>query len=229
MTLRKPHLVLVDNNDSFTFNVFQYLQLAGAHVTVRNCDEISPGDADFDTCDGIVISPGPGAPREATASAAILARHRGSRPILGICLGHQIIAEHFGARVVRAERVMHGKVSRITHCGAGLFRNLPQGFSVARYHSLIAEDGPLPAGLRISCHCLSPGGQLEIMGLAHDAEQIHGVQFHPEAIQTEHGLDLLGNFVALCAGARVERRHADPYRRRDEISSASDRKRAVGE
>lgn len=195
---RSPVISLIDNNDSFTFNVYQYLLGTGAEVLVLPCDGLRPDHPELAQCDGIVISPGPGAPSQARAARAVLARYQGQKPILGICLGHQVIAEHFGARVERARRVMHGKVSNITHDGKGVYAGLPTRFLVARYHSLIATPESLPGDLQISSQCQAPDGHLEIMGLRHHRWPIEGIQFHPEAIQSEHGQTLLANFTQSC-------------------------------
>ncbi|MBY5922440.1 anthranilate synthase component II [Ferrimonas balearica] len=188
-------LLMIDNYDSFTFNLVQYFQQLGEQVVVRRHDEID--------CDGIaalkpdrlVISPGPKNPDEAGISLAAVARFAGTLPILGVCLGHQTIAQHFGGRVVRAERVMHGKTSTIDHADRGVFQGLPNPLTVTRYHSLVVEPASLPGCLEVTAWCQAPSGATEIMGLRHKTLPIEGVQFHPESILTEQGLQLLDNFL----------------------------------
>ena len=184
-------LLMIDNYDSFTYNLVQYLGELGAEVhTVRN-DALTPDDvAELDP-QGIVISPGPGTPDDAGVSLALIERFSGRIPLLGVCLGHQAIGQAFGGRVVRAKRVMHGKVDRVTHNGEGVFAGLPESFEVTRYHSLVVERATLPECLAVTAST-SDG---EIMGLRHREFDVEGVQFHPESIATEHGHAMLANFL----------------------------------
>ncbi|GBD16007.1 Aminodeoxychorismate synthase component 2 [bacterium HR26] len=193
-------ILLIDNYDSFTYNLYQYLTELGADVLVRRSDAITVAEAAALAPDGIVISPGPCTPREAGVSVPLIRELAGSVPILGVCLGHQAIAEAFGGRVVRAPSLMHGKTSLIYHDGQGVFAGLPCPFVATRYHSLIAEEASLPTGLEISAR--SEDGL--IMGLRHRSGLVEGVQFHPESILTEVGKDLLKNFLQLVEA----RRHA---------------------
>jgi anthranilate synthase component 2 len=188
-------ILLIDNYDSFTFNLYQFLSELGATVeVVRNdvitLDEIDARLADFDR---IVISPGPCTPSQAGISMPLVNRFAGRVPILGVCLGHQAIGAAFGARVIRAPMLMHGKTSEIYHSGAGVFRGLPSPFTATRYHSLIIERQSLPASLEITAET-SDG---IIMGVRHRELEVEGVQFHPESILTPVGKDLLANFLGL--------------------------------
>lgn len=185
-------LLMIDNYDSFTYNLVQYLGELGEQVrTVRN-DAIDLAGIEAMAPERIVISPGPGTPTEAGISLALIDRFAGRLPILGVCLGHQAIGQAFGGRVVRAGKVMHGKTDRIRTTGVGVFRNLPDNFEVARYHSLVVEGESLPDCLEVTAW--STDG--EIMGLRHRSLPIEGVQFHPESIASEHGHALLRNFLA---------------------------------
>jgi anthranilate synthase/aminodeoxychorismate synthase-like glutamine amidotransferase len=184
-------ILLIDNYDSFTYNLYQYLCELGAVVVVRRNDKISLDEIAALAPERIVISPGPCTPREAGISIELIRRFAGEIPILGVCLGHQAIGEAFGGRVVRAPVVMHGKLSRVRHDGRSLFAGLPQDFTATRYHSLIVERATLPACLEISAETADG----IIMGLRHRDLAIEGVQFHPEAILTEHGHALLKNFL----------------------------------
>jgi para-aminobenzoate synthetase component II len=179
-------ILIVDNYDSFVFNVARYFEELGERVVVRRNDEVTRDDV---KAKAIVISPGPCAPKDAGASVDIVAKASGEIPILGICLGHQVIGEVFGAKIVRAKRPMHGDSSEMSHDAAGVFAGLPQRFSVGRYHSLIVED--VPDVLRVTA--TSDDG--EVMGLRHRDHPTHGVQFHPESVLTEHGYDMLRNFL----------------------------------
>ena len=198
----RARLVILDNRDSFTFNIAQYAMMVGAHVDVVPCCDYLRHKQIFNQADGIIISPGPGAPQEAVESIQMLRQYAGHRPILGVCLGHQIIAEFYGARVVPAPRIMHGKVSRVRHTGAIPFCGLPEIFSVARYHSLIVDGDSVPPAVIVTAKVCDEGFENEIMGLAHCDLPIWGVQFHPEAIQTEHGHALLEVFVKFCKTER---------------------------
>jgi anthranilate synthase component 2 len=184
-------VLMIDNYDSFTFNLVQYFGELGAEVRVVRNDAISVDDAIALEPSALVVSPGPCAPRQAGISLELIARLAGKLPILGVCLGHQAIGEAFGGRVVRAQRVMHGKVSRVRHDGSGVFADLPDSFTATRYHSLVVERESLPACLEVSAE--SDDG--EIMGLRHRRFPVEGVQFHPEALLTEHGHRLLQNFI----------------------------------
>ena len=194
-------ILLIDNYDSFTYNLVQYFGALGQEVLVRRHDAISLAEIDALAPDHLVISPGPGTPDEAGISLAAIRHCAGRLPILGVCLGHQAIAQVFGARVVRAARVMHGKTSAIRHQEMGLFAGLKQPLTVTRYHSLIVEAESLPAELEVTARTLpdQPQQKPEIMGLRHRHLPIVGVQFHPESILSEQGMELLANFVAMAA------------------------------
>ncbi len=184
-------ILMIDNYDSFTYNLVQYLGELGREVKVVRNDRITCGEIDELRPEAIVISPGPCSPDEAGISLAVIARFAGRVPILGVCLGHQAIGQAFGGLVVRAARLMHGKTSPIRHDGRTLFRGLPSPFTAARYHSLIIDPGSLPDCLEITAWT----GEGEIMGLRHRLYRVEGVQFHPESILTEHGHSLLRNFL----------------------------------
>jgi len=184
-------ILVLDNYDSFTYNLVQYLGELGATVKVLRNDEASVEEVARLQPEGIVISPGPCTPNEAGISLELIRRLAGKVPILGVCLGHQAIGQAFGGKVVRARQVMHGKVSRIHHDGHGVFAGVPQDFVATRYHSLAVERAGLPAMLEVSAH--SEDG--EIMGLRHRGLAVEGVQFHPEALLTEHGHKMLQNFI----------------------------------
>jgi len=184
-------IVTIDNYDSFTYNLVQYLGELGEEVTVLRNDQATVNDIEALRPSHIVISPGPGTPDEAGITLELIARLAGQVPILGVCLGHQAIGQAFGGRVVQAKRVMHGKVSRIRHDGKGVFSGLPQEFVATRYHSLVVERDSLPECLELSAQ--SEDG--EIMGLRHRSLALEGVQFHPEALLTEHGHSMLKNFL----------------------------------
>ena len=190
--------LLIDNYDSFTYNLVHYLGELGAEVAVRRNNTISVDDALALKPQGIVISPGPCDPDRSGICLELIARASPRIPILGVCLGHQAIGQAFGGRVVRAPVPMHGKVSQIYHKGTGVLRGLPNPFQATRYHSLIVERASLPDCLEITAE--TKDGL--IMGLAHRSLPVHGVQFHPESIATEHGHDMLRNFLEL-AGSRV--------------------------
>ena len=184
-------ILVIDNYDSFTYNLVQYLGELGAEVRVFRNDELSVEKIALLTPSHIVISPGPCTPNEAGITLATIERLAGRIPILGVCLGHQAIGQAFGGKVVRAKRVMHGKTSRIRHDGLGVFSQIENHFVATRYHSLVVERESLPACLEISAE--SEDG--EIMGLRHRSAPLEGVQFHPEALLTEHGHKLLQNFI----------------------------------
>jgi anthranilate synthase component 2 len=187
-----PRVLLVDNYDSFTFNVVQYLGELGAHVTVYRNDEIDvPGIRAFGP-DGLVLSPGPCTPDDAGVTLAAIRELGGELPILGICLGHQAIGQAFGGKVIRNVRIVHGKASPVRHDGKGVFAGLPDPFTAGRYHSLVVERETLPAVLEVTAWT----AEGEIMGLRHRTRDVEGVQFHPESILTEAGKPLLGNWLA---------------------------------
>ena len=191
-------LLMIDNYDSFTYNVVQYLAELGADVKVVRNDELAVEDIDALAPERIVISPGPCTPNEAGISMAVIEHYAGKLPLLGICLGHQSIGQVFGGDVVRARKVMHGKTSAIHHRGEGVFSGLSQPFEATRYHSLVVEKDSLPDCLEVTAWTQTEAGEIdEIMGLRHKDLAIEGVQFHPESILTAHGHDLLRNFLEL--------------------------------
>jgi anthranilate synthase component 2 len=185
-------LLLIDNYDSFTYNLAQYFGELGAEVHVHRNDALTVAEIAAWQPSQLVISPGPCTPSEAGISVAAITAFAGKIPILGVCLGHQAIGQAFGGRIVRAQRVMHGKLSAVTHDGRGVFTGLPSPFSVTRYHSLAIERATIPPCLEVTA--TSEDG--EIMGVRHRELAVEGVQFHPEAILTEHGHALLANFLA---------------------------------
>jgi len=195
-------LLLIDNYDSFTYNLVHFLGELGATCEVFRNDKITVADVLKRNPKGIVLSPGPCTPKEAGICLDLIAQASAKIPILGVCLGHQAIGQAYGGRVVRA-LPMHGKLSAITNTGAGLFRGLPKTFLATRYHSLIVARDKLPACLTITAETGPPDGGT-IMGLAHREHPIYGVQFHPESIASEHGHALLANFLAI-AGLRPRR------------------------
>ncbi|BBV63992.1 TPA: aminodeoxychorismate synthase component 2 [Kluyvera ascorbata] len=184
-------ILLIDNYDSFTWNLYQYFCELGASVTVKRNDDITLDDIDALSPDKIVISPGPCTPDEAGISLDVIRRYAGQTPLLGVCLGHQAIAQAFGARIVRAEKVMHGKTSPITHQQQGVFRGLNNPLTVTRYHSLLIDPTTLPDCFEVTAR--SETG--EIMGIRHREWDLEGVQFHPESILSEQGHALLANFL----------------------------------
>jgi anthranilate synthase component 2 len=186
-------VLLIDNYDSFTYNLYQYLCELGADVTVRRNDAITVAEARALAFDFLVISPGPGVPRDAGISIELIRALGPTTPVLGVCLGHQAIAEAFGGVVTRAPELMHGKASLISHDGTGVFEGLPSPFSAIRYHSLCAAPEAVPEVLEVIAH--SDSGV--IMAMRHRKYPVHGVQFHPESILTEHGKALLRNFLSL--------------------------------
>lgn len=189
-------LLLIDNYDSFTYNLAQYFQILGIEVKVVLHDAITIQEIEQMSPRYIVISPGPGTPDEAGISCEVINYFMGKIPILGVCLGHQCIGEVFGGRIVRAKEVMHGKTSRIFSNNQSIFARLPSSFLVTRYHSLLIEWETLPTDLEVIAWTQNEHGEkLEIMGVAHKSLPIVGIQFHPEAILTEYGLELLGEFV----------------------------------
>ena len=186
-------LLLLDNYDSFTWNLAQYLQEMGVDLDVRLSDRVPVGEVERLAFDAIMISPGPGRPEEAGISLELIPRIAGRTPLLGVCLGHQALAQAYGARIAQAPTLMHGKTSPIEHDGSGLFRGLPPGFEATRYHSLVVDPESLPDVFRVNAR--APGE--EIMAIEHRRHPLYGVQFHPESILTLSGKQLLANFLEL--------------------------------
>lgn len=188
-------ILMLDNYDSFTHNLVQYCGELGHEVLVKRNDEITTREIDKLNPRYIIISPGPRSPNEAGISATVIKQFTGRIPILGVCLGHQCIAHAFGGQVVHAGKTMHGKTSPIFHADSDVFRGLTQPFKATRYHSLIVDKATLPEELIVTAWTNKANGEMdEIMGLRHRSEKLYGVQFHPEAILTDHGHDLLANF-----------------------------------
>lgn len=195
-----PRILVIDNYDSFTYNLVQYLGELGAQVEVVRSDVESPDALLARAPDGLVISPGPGEPQDAGVTVAVVDRFaRAGIPVLGVCLGHQGIGVAYGGRIVRARTLMHGKTSRVVHDGKGVFSGLPQGFEATRYHSLVIEPESCPAVLEVTAR--TEDG--EIMGVRHRTLPVEGVQFHPESVLTTDGKALLANFLARCAKAKA--------------------------
>ncbi|MEP5230489.1 MAG: aminodeoxychorismate/anthranilate synthase component II [Alloalcanivorax sp.] len=189
-------VLMIDNYDSFTYNIVQYLQELGAEVLVHRNDQISLEEIEALNPDRLMISPGPCTPNEAGISIAAIKHFAGKLPILGVCLGHQSIGQAFGGQVVRARQVMHGKTSPIYHSGQGVFRDLPSPYTATRYHSLVVEKDSLPDCLEMTAWTLKDDGSVdEVMGMRHKTLPIEGVQYHPESILSEHGHALLENFL----------------------------------
>lgn len=186
-------LLMIDNYDSFTYNLVQYLRQLGEEVVVYRNDKISLSEIEQLRPDRLVVSPGPCTPNEAGISVPAITHFAGRLPILGVCLGHQSVGQAFGGRIVRAERLMHGKTSPVCHDGRELFAGLPNPFDATRYHSLLVERSSLPECLKITAWTVEG----EIMGMRHRHLPVWGVQFHPESILTVHGLDMLRNFVEM--------------------------------
>ncbi|RDH88870.1 MAG: anthranilate/aminodeoxychorismate synthase component II [endosymbiont of Seepiophila jonesi] len=188
-------LLMIDNYDSFTYNLVQYLGELGADAQVHRNDEIGIDEIEALQPDHIVISPGPCTPAEAGISVEAIKAFAGRIPLLGVCLGHQSIGQAFGGRIVHAGKVMHGKTSPIHHAGSGVFSGLENPFEASRYHSLVIERSTLPDCLEITAWTEKTGEMDEIMGVRHKTLNVQGVQFHPESILTQHGHDLLRNFI----------------------------------
>ncbi|MDE1922464.1 MAG: aminodeoxychorismate/anthranilate synthase component II [Gammaproteobacteria bacterium] len=188
-----PKLLLIDNYDSFTYNLVQAFLVLGAEVEVFRNDEIDVAQAVAMDHSHLVISPGPGTPRDAGVSLAMIQAFAGRKPIFGVCLGHQALVEAFGGQVVRAGRLMHGKVSPVTHDGRGVFAGIAQPFAAGRYHSLIADPASMPSVLEVTART----AEGEIMGVRHRELPIEGVQFHPESVLTPDGPQLMANFLGL--------------------------------
>jgi len=204
-------ILIVDNYDSFTYNLVQYLGELGAALTVWRNDQFQLEDVERLSPDGIVVSPGPCTPSEAGLSVPLIQRYAPQYPILGVCLGHQSIGQAFGAKVTRAKVILHGKTSEIHHDGTGVFAGLPQPFTATRYHSLVVEASfrgdsweDLPPELRVNAWVDEAGGRT-VMGLEHTRYPTYGVQFHPESILTEIGKQILGNFLEKCRSPIAER------------------------
>ncbi|OQW73240.1 MAG: anthranilate/aminodeoxychorismate synthase component II [Proteobacteria bacterium ST_bin11] len=189
-------LVMVDNYDSFTYNLVQYFGELGAEVVVVRNDEVTVEDIEGLRPDKIVISPGPCTPKEAGISVETIHRYAGKHPILGVCLGHQSIGYAFGGNIIHAKQIMHGKTSPVYHQDLGVFKGLSNPFTATRYHSLVIEQTSLPDCLEVTAWTQDEAGNIdEIMGVRHKTLDIEGVQFHPESILTEHGHDMLRNFL----------------------------------
>jgi para-aminobenzoate synthetase component II len=186
-------ILVIDNYDSFTYNLVQYLGELGADVQVVRNDVITPEEIAARKPDHLLVSPGPCSPNEAGISCAAIEAFAGKIPLFGVCLGHQCLGQVYGGRVVRADRLMHGKTSPIHHTGEGVFKDMPNPFEATRYHSLIVERDSLPDCLRITAET----AEGEIMGLQHVSDPVYGVQFHPESILTQNGKQMLANFLAL--------------------------------
>ncbi len=191
-------LLLIDNYDSFTYNLVQAFMVLGADVRVYRNDAITVAEAEELQPTHLCISPGPGTPQQAGVSIAMIRNFAGQIPVLGVCLGHQSITEAFGGRVVRAPRLMHGKTSMIEHDGAGVFAGIPNPCEIGRYHSLIAEPSSLPAELEVTART----AESEIMGLRHKTLMVEGVQFHPESVLTPDGPAMMANFLRFETGKR---------------------------
>jgi len=192
---RLPHILVLDNYDSFTWNLVHYLRELGAEVRVERSDAMPVAEALDLGSDGILISPGPGTPDEAGISLELVgACAAAKRPLLGVCLGHQAVGQYFGGRIERAARVMHGKTCAVGHDGSGVFAGLPSPFTATRYHSLALAPDSVPACLAVN----ATADDATVQGLRHKELPIHGVQFHPESVASEQGHFLLANFLALC-------------------------------
>lgn len=191
-------ILMIDNYDSFTFNLVQYLGELGANVMVERNDQITLDEIEEIAPERIMISPGPCTPNEAGISLDVINHFKGKLPIFGVCLGHQSIGQAFGGKIVRAEEIMHGKTSSIYHKGIGIFEGLPEPFEATRYHSLVIDQDTLPDCLEMTAWTETDCGEIdEIMGVRHKEYAIEGVQFHPESILTEHGHDMLRNFLKM--------------------------------
>ena len=187
---------VLDNYDSFTYNLVQYLGELGAEVEVRRNDQVTVAEIEAMHPERIVISPGPCTPQEAGISIEVIRHFAGKVPVLGVCLGHQAIAEAFGGTVVRASHLMHGKTSEVRHDNRTIFQGMPFPITATRYHSLIVEESSLPADLEVSAYTIEKDGSRTIMGLRHKQFPVEGVQFHPESVLTAEGKKLVANFLA---------------------------------
>jgi anthranilate synthase/aminodeoxychorismate synthase-like glutamine amidotransferase len=188
---------VLDNYDSFTYNLVQYLGELGAEVEVRRNDQLSVAEVEALKPDRIVVSPGPCTPHEAGISIDLIRHFTGKIPVLGVCLGHQALGEAFGGKVIRAKKLMHGKTSKVEHDGRTIFRGVESPMVATRYHSLIVADDPLPSELEVSAQTVEDDGTRVIMGLRHRKYPVEGVQFHPESVLTEAGKKLIANFLEL--------------------------------
>jgi anthranilate synthase/aminodeoxychorismate synthase-like glutamine amidotransferase len=188
---------VLDNYDSFTYNLVQYLGELGAEVVVRRNDQVTIGEIEALGPERIVVSPGPCTPQEAGISIELIRSFAGKIPVLGVCLGHQALGAAFGGKVVRAPNLMHGKTSEVKHDGKTIFKSLPSPMTATRYHSLIVEEQDLPEELEISASTIERDGSRTIMGLRHRKFQVEGVQFHPESVLTNEGKKLMQNFLQL--------------------------------
>jgi anthranilate synthase/aminodeoxychorismate synthase-like glutamine amidotransferase len=191
-------IFVLDNYDSFTYNLVQYIGELGHEVVVRRNDQTTVEEIEHLGPERIVISPGPCTPREAGISIAVIKHFAGRVPILGVCLGHQAIGEAFGGNVIRAANLMHGKTSSVEHDGRTIFRGIPSPMTATRYHSLVVEEKSLPGDLEISAICHDRDGSRVIMGLRHRRFAVEGVQFHPESVLTGHGKQMVSNFLQPC-------------------------------
>ncbi len=190
---------VLDNYDSFTYNLVQYLGELGAEVVVRRNDQVTVAEVEAMHPDRIVISPGPCTPQEAGISIDLIRRFTGKVPILGVCLGHQALGAAFGGKVIRAPHLMHGKVSQVEHDGKTIFAGLPTPMTATRYHSLIVQEKGLPAELEVSAFTTERDGSRTVMGLRHKKFPVEGVQFHPESVLTDAGKNLMRNFLNIAA------------------------------
>jgi anthranilate synthase/aminodeoxychorismate synthase-like glutamine amidotransferase len=190
-------VLVLDNYDSFTYNLVQYLGELGCEVAVRRNDQVTVEEIEALHPDRIVISPGPCTPQEAGISIDLVRHFTGKLPILGVCLGHQAMAAAFGGSVVRASHLMHGKTSEVTHDGRSVFKDLKKPFTATRYHSLIVEEKDLPAEFEVSAWTTEPDGSRTIMGMRHKKFPVEGVQFHPESVLTGEGKKLIANFLTI--------------------------------
>lgn len=198
ITTEYPKVLLIDNYDSFTYNIVQYLLCLGVKPIVVKNDQLEIEDLLKIPMSHLIISPGPGSPKESGVCSPLLAKLYSTKlPILGVCLGHQIIAEFFGCKVIHAKEVQHGKISVIQNTGEGIFAQLPENFKVTRYHSLIVESLTVSSNLLVTAWHKREDGDDEIMSIQHKSLPIFGVQFHPEAIMSEYGLDLFRNFLSI--------------------------------
>jgi para-aminobenzoate synthetase component 2 len=205
-------VLVVDNYDSFVFNLVQYLGQLGAHCVVRRNDELTVDDALELPVDGILLSPGPGIPEDAGICVDLVRAAAGARPLLGVCLGHQAIATAYGASVVRADELLHGKTSAVEHAGAGVLAGLPRPFTATRYHSLVVDEATLPSALEVSAR--TTGGT--VMAVRHRTDPVEGVQFHPESVLTQGGHRLLANWLADLGDPDAVSRSEDLGRRVEE-------------